>query len=140
MKDEAGGRIIEAFVGLTAKLYSYKMFMNNKERELLEDKNCEPWRKSSKGDKKCKGVTKAVVKKKRTHEDYVECLFKGNLHIRKMNLISYLHEMFTKTVNKVALSGDDDKRFIKLDRVHTYAWGHDGIAAEKELIKKQKIY
>ena len=43
MKDEAGGQIIEEFVGLRAKLYSYKMF------EGKEEKKC-------KGIKKSKGI------------------------------------------------------------------------------------
>ena len=33
MKDEAGGRIIEEFVGLRAKLYSYKMFKGKEEKK-----------------------------------------------------------------------------------------------------------
>ena len=45
MKDEAGGKIIEEFVGLRAKLYSYKMF-------------------EGKEEKKCKGIKKSVVIKK----------------------------------------------------------------------------
>ena len=43
-KDEAGGKQIVEFVGLRAKLYSYKM-LNGYE------------------DKKCKGVTKNVTKR-----------------------------------------------------------------------------
>ena len=43
MKDEAGGRIIEGFIGLKAKLYSYKMF-------------------EGKEEKKCKGIKKSVIK------------------------------------------------------------------------------
>ncbi|PFX22887.1 hypothetical protein AWC38_SpisGene12595 [Stylophora pistillata] len=42
-KDEAGGKIIEEFVGLRAKLYCYKMFEDGKE------------------EKKCKGVKKNVT-------------------------------------------------------------------------------
>ena len=55
-KDEAGGKIIDEFVGLRAKLYSYKM---------LEGKE----------SKKCKGVKKSVVKESIMHEDYKNCLF-----------------------------------------------------------------
>ena len=43
-KDETAGKIIEEFVGLRAKLYSYKMFEGEE-------------------SKKCKGIKKSVVKK-----------------------------------------------------------------------------
>ncbi len=43
-KDEAGGKIIQEFVGLRAKLYAYKML-------------------DGKEEKKCKGIRKPVVKK-----------------------------------------------------------------------------
>ena len=33
MKDEAGGKIIEEFVGLRAKFYSYKMFEGKEEKK-----------------------------------------------------------------------------------------------------------
>ena len=105
-KDEAAGRIIEEFVGLRSKLYSFKMFEGEESR-------------------KCKGVKKSVVKKSITHEDYKTCLFTGKQQLRKMNVIrSYDHEIYTEEVNKVALSADDDKRFILEDGIHTLAWGH----------------
>ena len=68
MKDEAGGKIIEGFVGLRAKLYSYKMF-------------------EGKEEKKCKGIKKAVIKKHISFDDYVECLFSKKHQMRKMNVI-----------------------------------------------------
>ena len=43
----------------------------------------------------------------------------------KMNVIcSHRHEMYTETVNKIALSREDDKRFIHEDGIHTYAHSH----------------
>ena len=105
-KDEACGKQISEFVGLRAKLYSYKM---------LEGKE----------EKKCKGVVKRVVKKSITHEDYKNCLFTGEEQMRSMNVIrSHMHEIYSETVNKVALSAADDKRLIMEDGVHTLAYGH----------------
>ena len=67
-KDEAGGKAIDEFVGLRAKLYSYEMFEGEE-------------------SKKCKGVKKSVVKKSIAHEDYKKCLFTGKEQLRKMNVI-----------------------------------------------------
>ena len=85
-KDEAAGKQIAEFVGLRAKLYSYR----------VED---------SYEEKKCKGVKKAVIKKTITFDDYKDCLFNNKPSMRKMNVIrSHLHTIFTETVNKIALS------------------------------------
>ena len=105
-KDEAMGKSIKEFVGLRAKLYSYKMFEGEE-------------------SKKCKGIKKRVVEKSITHEDYKTCLLTGKEQLRKMNIIrSYEHEVYTEEVNKVALSAEDDKRYIMNDGIHTLAWGH----------------
>ena len=91
MKDEAGGKIFEEFVGLRAKLYSYKMF-------------------EGKEEKKCKGIKKFVIQKNISYEDYKECLFTEKPQMRKMNVIrSSNHEIFSETVNKIALFANDDK-------------------------------
>ena len=104
--DEAAGRIMEEFVGLRAKLYSYKMF-------------------ESKESKKCKGIKKSVVNKSITHEDYKNCLFTGKEQLRKMNVIrSYKHEVYTEVVNKIALCSNDDKRYIQEGLTDTLALWH----------------
>ena len=107
-KDEASGKQIVEFVGLRAKLYSYRV------EESYEEK-------------KCKGVKKAVIKKTISFNDYKNCLFDNKPAMRKMNVIrSHLHTMYTETVNKIALSPFDDKRLIQKDNIHTFAYGYKG--------------
>ncbi|XP_022809457.1 uncharacterized protein LOC111346436 [Stylophora pistillata] len=103
-KDEAGGKIIEEFAGLRAKLYCYKMFENGEE------------------NKKCKGVKKNVVKNTIKMEHYKRCLFDGEKIHRKMNTLrSRKHEIFTEEINKEAMNGRDDKRTILPDKINTNA-------------------
>ena len=65
--------------------------------------------------------------KKRNVKDYKKCLFSGSKQYRKMKEIrSYKHHIFTEEVNKIAISGDDDKRYMLSDRIHTLAYGHIG--------------
>lgn len=105
-KDEAGGNFTEEFVGLRAKLYSYKMIDGKKE-------------------KKCKGVKKPVVKKSITFDDYRQCLLTGKEQLGSVNVIrSLAHDIYTETVNKVALTANDDKRIILEDGITTLAHGH----------------
>ena len=106
MKDEAKGKNIKEFVGLRAKLYSYKM-------------------EEGEENKKCKGIKKAVVEKSITHEDYKTCLKTGKEQLRRQNIIrSYEHTLYTEEVNKIALSAADDKRYLLKDSFDTLAWGH----------------
>ena len=105
-KDEVGGECIEEFVGLRAKLYSYKMYEGEE-------------------NKRCKGLKKLVVERSIAHEDYKTCLFKQEKQLRKMNIIrSYSHVVYTETITKVALSPYDDKRYILENKINTLAWGH----------------
>ena len=105
-KDEAAGKNIKEFVGLRAKLYSYKM-------------------DEGKENKRCKGIKKAVVEKSIRHEDYKTCLETGKEQLRRQNIIrSYEHTLYTEEVNKVALSAADDKRYLLKDSFDTLAWGH----------------
>ena len=93
---------IAEFVGLRVKLYSYRMDEGEEE-------------------KKCKGMKKVVVKKNISFDDYKDCLFNKQPQMRQMNVLrSHKHDVFSETVNKVALSADDDKRVICEDKIHTF--------------------
>ena len=44
--------------------------------------------------------------------------------MRKMNVLrSHGHEIFSETVDKIALSSNDDKRIIMEDKISTFAYG-----------------
>ena len=110
-KDEVAGKQITHFVGLRPKLYSFKV---EECRGVLG--GCNP------PVKKCKGVKKSVVKKDIEFEDYVKCLFSGEKQMRSMKIIkSENHDLYSKEVNKVALSNEDDKRIVLEDKINTLA-------------------
>ena len=101
-KDEACGKQITHFVGLRPKLYSFKL-----DSDVV---------------KKCKGVKSNVVKKTINFDDYVNCLLKGKKEMRTMKIIkSDKHEIYSKEINKIALSNEDDKREVLKDKIHTLA-------------------
>ena len=108
-KDECNGKIMQEFIGLRAKLYSYKMYQGKEEK-------C------------CKGVKQTVVKNEINFENYKDWLL-GKLtdeeQMRKMNIIiSHKRELCTEEINKIALSANDDKRKILDDGIHTLTLGH----------------
>ena len=81
-----------------------------------------------------------VTKNDIAFKDYKDVLFNQTVQMRKMNVIrSYGHEVYTETVNKTALSGDDDKRLVLLDRIHTMAYGHHGIETELHKVLLWKV-
>ena len=104
MKDELGGKVMEEFVILRPKLYSYKT--------------------SEKESKKCKGIKKCVVRRTISFDDYKNCLLSGNISHRSQFMFrSSLHRIRTLEINKIALSRDDDKR-ITINGVNSLARGH----------------
>ena len=94
MKDELGGKIITEFVTLRPKTYSF----------LTDD---------GKEDKKAKGTKKCVIKKIIKFNDYKKCLLNDEVMLKpEQRFISNKHDVYTKDVNKIALSNDDDKRIV----------------------------
>ena len=101
------GKIITEFVGLRSKLYAYEVDENT--------------------DKKCKGVKKSVVKNSITFENYKDCLFNNVTYQENFNTLrSRKHEITTDCITKIALTANDDKRYIiPNDSKHkTLALGH----------------
>lgn len=108
MKDEYSGMPIEGFFGTGAKAYCVKV--------------------NDSVIKKAKGVTKSVIKNQLHLVDYKQIVEDGGLIYRKMYVFSsHLHTIYTELKNKVALSAQDDKRYVIPGSTKTLAWGHYSI-------------
>ena len=108
MKDELGGKIITEFVALRPKTYSY----------LTDD---------CKEDKKAKGTKKCVIKRELKFNNYKDCLLNDKVVLKSQQRFkSERHDVYTENVNKIALSTNDDKRLITLDKITSYPYGYKG--------------
>ncbi len=111
-KDESNGNIIDEFVGLRSKMYSYRMFKDPEEKH-----------------QRLKGVSKDVVENEITHKRYKECLltscFEHKVDI--YSLRSYNHNIYTIKQKKTGLCAFDDKRYILENGQDTLAYGHHAI-------------
>ena len=105
-KYELGGGIITEFVALRPKTYSYII------DEFIEMK-------------KAKGTKKYVIKKMLKFEDYKKSLFDNEPMLKSQQRFkSENHEVYTENINKIALSSNDDKRIVALDRITSYPYGY----------------
>ena len=108
MKDELGGKIITEFVTLRPKTYSY----------LTDD---------CKDDKKAKGTKKCVIKRMIKFNDYKNCLLKDEVILKsQQRFISKKHDVYTESINKIALSNKDDKRIVSSDKITSHPYGCKG--------------
>ena len=108
MKDELGGKIITEFVTLRPKTYS----------DLTDD---------GKEDKKAKGTKKCLIKRMIKFNDYKDCLLKDKVILKsRQRFTSKKHDVYTKNINKIALSNNDDKRIVSSDIITSYAYGYKG--------------
>jgi hypothetical protein len=104
-KNESPDQITE-FIGLRSKLYSFVVDGEKKSHN------------------KCKGVKKCVAKKLLLSY-YVNVNYKReSKEIKQNGIRSYKHQLYTETINKVAFSCFDDKRYICNDNINTYSFGH----------------
>lgn len=114
-KDELNGEVVTEVVGLRSKCYAVRTLGKI-------DKM-----------KKAKGVKKNVLKKKISFDDYYQCVAENCIEMRKQYSIrSKSHNVYTISMEKIALNPFDDKRYIiKPDGVDTLTWGHYELNAEK---------
>ncbi|XP_052131277.1 uncharacterized protein LOC127751576 [Frankliniella occidentalis] len=105
-KDELNSEPIQAFVGLRAKMYSFKT-VSQQEKSVG------------------KGIPREALKSQLTFEDYKKCItqFKEkNVTFKKIGT-DRRHNLFTSYCIKKGLSCYDDKRFL-VDNFVTLAHGH----------------
>ncbi|XP_077282587.1 uncharacterized protein LOC143908702 [Temnothorax americanus] len=106
MKDENNGAIMTEFVGLRAKMYALRV-------------------DGKKDTKKIKGVKSNVVTRTIKFDDYMRCL-RDEIEMTRQQVCirSKLHEVYTVSETKIALSPYDDKRYIIPGSTETLPWGH----------------
>ena len=116
-KDEMQGKIVKEFVGPRAKCYALS---------VLDDVDF----------KKAKGVPKKVVKKSIHFDHYKKCLFEGKIYMTEfMTLRAREHVITNDKVTKIALSRDDDKRYLLENETHeTLPHCHYAIPKEHKLL------
>ncbi|KAG5316943.1 MOS1T transposase, partial [Pseudoatta argentina] len=105
MKDENDGAIMPEFIGLRAKMYALRVV--------------------GKSDtKRIKSVKKNIVAKTITFDDYARCLNDVTIQSRRHSCMrSTLHEVYTVSKLKLALSPYYDKRYVVPESV-AIPWGH----------------
>lgn len=106
MKDVCKGEIMTEFAGLRSKMYSVRVNGNDHM-------------------KKVKGVKTSVVEATITFDHFRQCLFEGTTQSREQRIIrSRMHIVYTEKQVKLALSPNDDKRYLLADSTDTLPWGH----------------
>ena len=119
-KLDTGANQIIIFIGLRPKLYTYKVetkYKKDKKDNVIKEIELKEELLS-----KAKGVKKCVVKKTLSLEDNKKCLFSEEKQMREMNIFrTKNHDVYLTTVNKVALSPNDDKRLICENKIDTLA-------------------
>jgi hypothetical protein len=91
-KDELSGNIMNKFIALRSKMYSYQKF----DGEF----------------KRCKGIKKCVVKNEIKFDDYYKCLFENKVTEHTFQSFKSInHNLYTVSSTKKGLSPFDTKRY-----------------------------
>jgi len=112
-KDEAKGKTAEAFVGLRAKMYCWKLSKQLSDNTYASEEKA-----------RAKGIQRAAMRDVR-FEDYERQIHTPQEHkVTNRRIGSHLHRLYTYQYDKKGLCSFDDKRYILEDGISTLAYGH----------------
>jgi hypothetical protein len=107
-KDEYAGDPIKSFYGTGAKAYCVEAMHNT--------------------TKKAKGISRSSTQKQLTIRDYINVIEQNSkVYCTMYSFKSHSHTIYTELIRKLALTGDDDKRYLISGTSKTLAWGHNDI-------------
>ena len=71
-------------------------------------------------------------------KNYEDCLFNNKIILKTQQRVkSDYHDVYTKQINKTALSSNDDKRLQTFDKTTTYPYGTNTFKeCESEMLSK----
>ena len=77
--------------------------------------------------KRLKKQKKCVIKRMIKLDDYKRCLLNGEVILKSQQRFrSRGHDVYTESINKIALSNKDDKRLIALGKIISYPYRYKG--------------
>lgn len=126
-KDEAKGKTAEAFVGLRAKMYCWKLSKQLSDNTYASEEKA-----------RAKGIQRAALRDVR-FEDYERQIRTPKEHkVTNRRIGSHLHRLYTYEYDKKGLCSFDDKRYILEDGISTLAYGHYRV--KLDINKRQCAY
>ena len=91
--------------------------------------------------KKAKGTKKCVIKRVLKFNDCKDCLLNNEIVLKSQQRFkSERHNAYTEEINKIALSSNDEKRLLAIDKTTSYPHGTSaGRVCKTELLSKVNI-
>lgn len=140
MTDENGGVVMTDYIGLRSKLYVVKnsndeidVKKRQWEKEDYDPEEIKSMCRNYGTTKKAKGIKKSIVRNRICFEDYIECLETWKHKVISQNLIQAKeHHVYSLTQEKIALSPEDDKRYLVPGSFNTLPWGHYSLNKRKK--------
>ena len=114
---------MKEFCALRAKAYTYLMDNDSEKEKAKETKKC-------------------VIRRQLMFKNYKDCLFSDKIILKPQQVFrSDRHNVYTKEINKIALSNNDNKRLQTFDKVTTYPHGTNTIkACENEMMMVRDFF